>query len=137
MQGHTWRSILVFFPLFFLAAQSLPGTVPAQLSGPPDTPLPPGVKAVWDLDKAYRENSPTRERVCLNGLWRFQPAKTGADSPPGGAWGFFKVPAFWPGTSNYIQEDCQTLFAHPSWKGTDVRKIAAAWYQREITVPND
>ena len=35
--------------------------------------LPAGVKAVWDLDKAFREKSPTRERVCLNGLWRWQP----------------------------------------------------------------
>ena len=38
--------------------------------------LPDGVKAVWDLDKAYREKSPTRKRVCLNGLWRWQPGAT-------------------------------------------------------------
>ena len=36
--------------------------------------LPEGVKAVWDLDKAFHETTPTRERVCLNGLWRWQPA---------------------------------------------------------------
>ena len=39
-----------------------------------DAPLPAGVKAVWDLEKAYREKTPTRERVCLNGLWRWQPS---------------------------------------------------------------
>jgi len=37
-----------------------------------------GVKAVWDPAKAARETTPTRERVCLNGLWRWQPA----DTPP-------------------------------------------------------
>ena len=32
--------------------------------------LPPGVKAVWNLNAAHREWTPTRERVCINGLWR-------------------------------------------------------------------
>src|SRR5689334_5765862 len=68
--------------------------------------LPAGVKAVWDLEKAQREKTATRERVCLNGLWRWQPAKN--DEPPAEGWGYFKVPAFWPGNSNYIREDCQT-----------------------------
>jgi hypothetical protein len=62
--------------------------------------LPPGVKAVWDLARAHREKTATRERVCLNGLWRWQPAGRGKDSLPGDRWGYFKVPGFWPGTSN-------------------------------------
>src|SRR5262245_2882165 len=99
--------------------------------------LPAGVKAVWDLGKAYREKTPTRERVCLNGLWRWQPAREVTDSVPADAWGYFKVPGFWPGNNNYIQEDCQTLHAHPSWKGTDLRGLMSAWYQREMTVPED
>jgi beta-galactosidase len=102
-----------------------------------DTVLPQGVKTVWDLDKAYREKTVTRERVCLNGLWRWQPPKADADSVPANAWCFFKVPGFWPGASNYIQEDSQTLHLHPSWKSADVRNLSAAWYQREFTVPAD
>src|SRR5262249_18741323 len=50
---------------------------------------------------------------------------------------YFKVPGFWPGTNNYIQEDCQTLHAHPGWKPADRRRITAAWYQREITIPRE
>ena len=42
--------------------------------------LPTGVKAVWDLEKAHREKTATRERVCLNGLWRWQPARETADA---------------------------------------------------------
>lgn len=99
--------------------------------------LPPGVKAVWDLDKAHREKTPTRERVCLNGLWRWQPAKEGADAVPADRWGFFKVPGFWPGASSYIQEDSQILHVHPSWKSADVRNLQAAWHQRDFTVPAD
>ncbi len=98
-------------------------------------PLPSGVQVVWDLGKAYRETTSTRERVCLNGLWRWQPAKAVANSVPADGWGHFKVPGFWPGNSNYIQENCQTLHVHPSWKDENLRGITTAWYQREITIP--
>jgi beta-galactosidase/beta-glucuronidase len=93
------------------------------------------VKAVWDLSKAYREATPARERICLNGLWRWQPAKDVADAVPADTWGFFKVPGSWPGIGDYMQKDCQTVYAHPSWKSASLRNIATAWYQREITVP--
>jgi hypothetical protein len=96
---------------------------------------PAGVKVVWDLDRAYREKTSTRERVCVNGLWRWQPGTPGADSVPDKDWGYFKVPAFWPGRGNYIQEDCQTLYSHPQWKDANLQGIAAAWYQRELTIP--
>jgi beta-galactosidase len=102
-----------------------------------DVRLPAGVHAVWDLDKAYREKSTTRERICLNGLWRWQPAGANTDRVPTGSWGYFKVPAFWPGNTSYIQEDCQAVYPHPAWKVTDLRGITAAWYQREITIPAD
>jgi beta-galactosidase len=97
--------------------------------------LPDGVKVVWDLDRAHRDTTPTRERVCLNGLWRWQPARETADSVPEDGWGYFKVPGFWPGNTSYIQEDTQTLYHSPKWKDTDLRQTTAAWYQRELTVP--
>jgi hypothetical protein len=106
----------------------------ASVEGAP-APLPSDVKPVWDLGKAHREKTATRERVCLNGLWHWQPGKGAADAVPAGGWGYFKVPGFWPGNANYIQEDCQTLHAHPSWKDADLRGTTAAWYQRELTVP--
>lgn len=98
-------------------------------------PLPPGVRAVWDLGRAFREQAATRERVCLNGLWRWQPGQDLAAAVPTSRWGYFKVPGFWPGLTSYIQEDCQTLHVHPAWKNTDIRGLTTAWYQREITVP--
>ena len=102
-----------------------------------DAPLPSGVKAVWDMSKAHRDTTPTRERVCINGLWRWQPAKADATSVPAADWGFFKVPGCWPGITDYIQKDCQTVFAHPSWRNVDVAGISSAWYQREIVVPKE
>ena len=102
-----------------------------------DAALPSGVKAVWDLDKAYRERSPTRERVCLNGLWRWQPAAASQASVPAGTWGFFKVPGAWPGRDEFARKESQTAFPHTTWKNQDLTRVIRAWYQREFTVPGD
>ncbi len=102
-----------------------------------DAPLPPGVKAVWDMSKAHRDTTPTRERVCINGLWRWQPAKADAKAVPPADWGFFKVPGCWPGITDYMQKDCQTVFPHASWRSVDVAGISSAWYQRELVVPKE
>ena len=109
----------------------------AQLAaaGAASAPLPKGVTAVWDVAKAVRESTPTRERVCINGLWRWQPAGGPAGAVPDGRWGYFKVPGSWPGITDYMQKDCQTVFAHPGWRDQGLGKVTAAWYQREITVP--
>ncbi len=97
--------------------------------------LPVGVRAVWDLGKAWREATPTRERVCLNGIWRWQPeAQTGAKVPKDG-WGWFKVPGCWPGVSDYMQKDSQTVYSNPAWKNERLEGLKAAWYQREFTIP--
>ena len=101
-----------------------------------DAPLPAGVRAIWDIEKSHREPTPTRERICINGLWRWQPAQK-ADGVPAGRWGYFKVPGCWPGVSDYMQHDCQTVYLHPSWKAVKPAEVAAAWYQREISVPRE
>jgi hypothetical protein len=99
--------------------------------------LPTGVRAVWDLEQAHRETTPTRERICINGLWRWQPAGDATDVVPATNWGYFKVPGCWPGLSNWMQKDCQTVHAHPSWQDDDLRPVTTAWYQREITIPDE
>jgi beta-galactosidase len=97
--------------------------------------LPSGVRAVWDMDRAYRQATPTRESICINGLWRWQPATTEADAVPADGWGYFKVPGPWPGITAYMQKDCQTLFPNPAWAKVDLRTLKAAWYERTFTVP--
>lgn len=99
------------------------------------TGLPEGVKAVWDLGQAVRETTPTRERICINGLWRWQPAEAANDRPPVNAWGYFKVPGCWPGITDYLQKDSQTLHAHPTWQDRRLSAITTAWYERELEVP--
>ena len=94
--------------------------------------LPSGVKAVWDLGQAYHESTTTRDRVCINGLWRWQPAQAKSEQPPAANWGYFKVPGPWPAGDR--SED-QTLYPHPAWKDAKLGEVTAAWYQREIDVP--
>lgn len=94
-----------------------------------------GVQAVWEMSKAFRESTPTRERICLNGLWQWQPSESKSEQVPAGSWGWFKVPGCWPGITDYMQKDSQTVFAHPAWKEQRLGSISAAWYQREFTVP--
>jgi beta-galactosidase len=101
-----------------------------------DAVLPQGVRAVWDVSKTYRETTATRERICINGLWRWQPAESGSQQTPGGNWGFFKVPGCWPGVTDYMQKDSQTVYPHPSWAGRKLGDLSAAWYEREITIPS-
>jgi beta-galactosidase len=97
--------------------------------------LPDGVRAVWDTAKAHRETTLTRERICLNGLWAWQPADPKSDEVPANRWGYFKVPGSWPGITSYEQKDSQTVHAHPSWNKLPLGVLSAAWYEREFTVP--
>jgi len=98
--------------------------------------LPEGVKAVWDLDKSYREKSPTRERVCINGLWRWQPAAQAADAVPTDGWGYLRVPEPWPGGTGR-GSGSQAFFRNPAWAEGALQDLTAAWYEREITVPQE
>lgn len=121
-----------------IAIALLIALAPAPARAQADAPLPEGVRAVWDLGKAWRETTPTRERISINGLWRWQPARDKADAAPAvpaGEWGYFKVPGSWPGITDYMQKDSQTVFAHASWKDQRVSAISTAWYQREIEIP--
>jgi hypothetical protein len=107
----------------------------ANLRAQDVAPLPDGVTACWDLSKAFHEATGTRERICINGLWRWQPAEANAVEAPEGRWGYFKVPGCWPGITDYMQKDSQTVFSHPSWKDLPLGEVTAAWYEREVTVP--
>lgn len=116
-----------------LLAATAPVPEPAEFAAP----LPEGVRAVWDLSNAFRETTPTRERICLNGLWRWQPAASSDAQAPDRHWGYFKVPGCWPGITDYIQKDSQTVFAHPHWKAQRLASLSAAWYERTLSVPKE
>jgi beta-galactosidase len=117
---------------------ALSGGMGDQVEGgrsPEEAILPPGVKVVWDIEKAYRETTETRERICINGLWQWQPTESQIEKVPTDDWGYFKVPGPWPGITDYMQKDCQIVYRHPKWKDVRLETTTAAWYQRQITIP--
>src|SRR3954470_1208392 len=103
-------------PLAFAICLLTAAAFPARCGAESNAALPPGVRAVWDVGRAWREATPTRERVCVNGLWRWRSAGEADDAVPIDGWGYFKVPGPWPGINDYLQKDSQTVYAHPSWK---------------------
>ncbi|MBN1950107.1 MAG: hypothetical protein JW801_02835, partial [Bacteroidales bacterium] len=102
-----------------------------------DVILPDGIKAVWDISKAFHETTPTRETICINGLWKWQPGTPQSDQIPLTNWGYFKVPGSWPGIKNYMQNESQRVYPHPEWKDNITKNLITAWYQREISIPEN
>lgn len=100
-----------------------------------DAALPEGIQARWDLGNAFREETPARGRVCINGLWKFQPAEVENPSlpVPGSGWGWLKVPGSWHAPTARMRP---ILADFVEFEGKlDLGKTNAAWYQRAITVP--
>lgn len=109
---------------------------------PEDAPLPPGfVGDPWSLEDAARETTPTRERICLNGLWGFRPVLSGetpeTPPPPGDGWGWFKVPGMWPASAADFEQGAQIVW-RSAWveeREGDHRTFEQGWYRRRIRVP--
>lgn len=98
-----------------------------------DATLPEGVQAAWDVASAWQQQTATRGKICLNGLWRFHPVDLKQTDLPaaGTGWGYYKVPGTWtPGNS------CMTPLGPDIWEDQmDLNKMDAAWYQRRISIP--
>ena len=103
----------------------------------------PAYTVVWDMAKAYREATPTRERICVNGLWQWQPAGAANDVVPRDGWGYLRVPERWPGGSprgpQFIRpnstRDKLVFYPDAGWENQDLSGVITAWQQREITIP--
>src|ERR1039457_6201729 len=78
----------------------------------------------------------TRERVCVTGLGRGQPAASEGDVAPDGGWGYLRVPESWPG-GDQGSVGRTVFFPHPDWAKKDLASVTAAWQQREVTVPRE
>lgn len=101
-----------------------------------DKPLPAGVVANWSNDTAAKVTCATREKICLNGLWKFIPRMPGtpdaARPADGQGWGWLKVPAAWPGKNN---ESTRPIGPEIWELSIDWSKVDAGWYERQVSVP--
>ena len=69
----------------------------------------------------------TRQRLSLNGIWRFRPANTTA-------WHYLRVPGSWDPRTGYIVRtaDGTTVKAID---GTPLQRVQTAWYERTFVLP--
>jgi len=111
-----------------------------------ESPFGPGVDP-WSFDAAWRTSSATRERVSLNGYWKFFPIHTkpfdgsaAADKLPkeGEGWGFFKVPGIWSSENRNEQPVIYSPWIEFRLAEEKVAKDAfsQAWYKRRIDIPD-
>ncbi|MCK4282735.1 MAG: hypothetical protein KAX44_00335, partial [Candidatus Brocadiae bacterium] len=117
---------LVICMLVALACGALRG-VAAQVAA-----LPEG-QTMWSIEGAFREATPTRERISMKGLWQWQPAGAGLDAVPTDGWGYVQVPGPWPGRRRSGGEP--SFHPNPAWTQEQLRDVTAAWYQVEFAVP--
>ncbi len=122
-----------------------------------DAPCP--VKNPWSLDDATWQQSAERERVSLNGFWRFWPDDHNGIIPQNGeGWCWMKVPGSWPTSHRWglfpyafvpIMSDrwAQELpidIYRGNWHSKNNNAgepipfdhVQRAWYQREISLPS-
>ncbi len=97
------------------------------------TELSEAVKDIWELGKADRKGTPTRELVSLSGLWQWQPAGDDLKSVPADGWGYLRVPGRWPGGSR--SGGGSSFYPNPAWGEDRLQDVKAAWYQLDVAVP--
>lgn len=80
--------------------------------------------------------SPTRSRIVLNGVWRFQPAVGPAEGQAvDTAWGFIRVPGTWTPRGKYPGIVAAGLGA--PWSNLDPKTLGKGWYERDLAIPAD
>ena len=132
---------------FLLGAALVGACITHGQTADADLPIPAGLDGVWDMAKAWTQDSPTRGSICLNGLWRFFPIVASDDMNlpvQGSGWGWFKVPGIWP-YSDYFQVDPPAQEALlPSAVEARMKsnnrwfdRLDQAWYWREFVVPGN
>ena len=125
-----------------------------------DATLPKGVTLDWSLKNAWNQETATRGRICLNGLWKFRPTWDIDEGLPkiNSGWGYLKVPGGWPcshrwGHNPYsfipIAPECWNKaigtidLNRGNWHYRNRKvgdpipfdKVKDAWYQREFEIP--
>ena len=108
---------------------------------PSDLPVPEGYAGDPEsLEDAFTLKTDKREKLCLNGLWRFRPVLEGEklEGVPakGNSWGWFKVPGVWPEGKWEISGGVQNVLFDP-WleENHELKNFEQGWYKRNLSVP--
>ncbi|MEZ0298267.1 MAG: beta-galactosidase [Candidatus Methylacidiphilales bacterium] len=78
-------------------------------------------------------------RVCLNGVWKFQPATGDAEAAPQTAsWGSIQVPGNWGKDNNHSLPGIVSKGSGPTWAAfnSNADSLGKAWFERTISIPD-
>ncbi|MDP0496413.1 MAG: glycoside hydrolase family 2 TIM barrel-domain containing protein [Verrucomicrobiota bacterium JB024] len=129
-------------PLVLLTLPAITGSAQGQAGGggAPALELSPSGQTLFWGEEPVEELSHTRARRCLNGLWQFTPASS-REAPLEG-WGTIWVPGAWS-TVLKKMPGVEQAGTGKAWKNFNANnrskgaaEINAAWYRREIVVPD-
>jgi hypothetical protein len=92
------------------------------------------------METAWRQVTPSRERICWNSLWAFRPVLTHEvpERVPSqeDVWGWFKVPEMWPTSLGDLELSPQVIHWAP-WLQDRLNLVSfeQAWCRRRVDVP--
>jgi beta-galactosidase len=114
-----------------------------RVTAPVDAACPPEAGDAMSIADAWRQQSPTREKICLNGLWQFRPVLSSDNEEQvpavGDSWGWFRIPGIWPNgrwTDSSNQNPILSPYLEDELSAEELLS-SQAWYQRRISVPGD
>jgi hypothetical protein len=91
-------------------------------------------EARWDLASGVFQQSRTRVRIHLEGLWRFAPVMDPKEQPLRVAMGWLRVPSFWIDPQAPVY-DGELRVSEGMWQGRPLTLFSTAWLERELPVP--
>ncbi|MBN2440625.1 MAG: hypothetical protein JXJ04_04750, partial [Spirochaetales bacterium] len=93
---------------------------------------------LWSFSDAWKETTATREKICLHGMWRFQPALNGGAAPPDSQSTYYsKVPGRWLSVMYYqtFNRVNDQLFPVASINQKELFSYFDGWYTRYLEIP--
>ncbi|MBI3466721.1 MAG: hypothetical protein HY000_27215, partial [Planctomycetes bacterium] len=133
-------SVLATLVLLLVVAQE-----PKKPAQPPDEDVIPGLPdgepgplpemVHWDLASAVTAKTSTRERLNLQGLWRFAPVFEREAPVMRGDMGWIELPGHWKGDGASVF-DTRLRVADGLWRGKSLEKFPWAWAERDLTITN-
>ena len=94
----------------------------------------------WSYAAMWKRATATRERLCLNGYWRFQPLSEKPAAIPRDGWGYLHVPGYWSAKIWHKDRLAFRVFGSDNggnlkWRGKPLSQYYAGWFERKVEVP--
>jgi beta-galactosidase len=134
------KKFAIILGLFFLTIVLL-GLIDRRVKQEPSATFP----AIQISSERIHPSNNKRSQIYLNGIWQFIPAefantpnaKQLQPPPPDAGWGSILVPGDWQRENHDFAPGVVKRGTGKAWEEFNGSKLAKAWYQRTIKIPQD